>query len=45
MTRTGADRDLYHRTIEPRPSRFSKAYAAWAERADQWAAVNPWRWF
>lgn len=34
MTRIGANRDLYSRTIETRVSRFSPDYAAWAARAD-----------
>jgi hypothetical protein len=36
MTHVGVIRDRYSRTVEPRPSRFSRGYRAWAHRADAW---------
>lgn len=47
MTSTGANRNRYanqHADTDPRPSRFANAgqdYAAWAARADAWAAEHP----
>lgn len=42
-TRIGKMRDRYALTVEPRPSRFTdpEAYAAWAARADAYAADEP----
>jgi len=37
MTERGVAR-LRYALIETAPSRFSDGYAAWCERADQWAA-------
>lgn len=39
----GADREVYARQVEPRPSRFTDSgapYAEWAKRADEWARLN-----
>ncbi|WP_255521619.1 hypothetical protein [Frondihabitans sp. VKM Ac-2883] len=39
MTTTGENRVRYSSTIEAAPSRFTEpdAYAAWFQRADEWA--------
>lgn len=42
ITTKGENRERYHASVEPRPSLFRdpEAYAAWAARADAWAAAQ-----